>query len=242
MFNYNDVKVNYEYIDNKSDKTLVFLHGWGQNIQMMIPIAKPFANDCNILIVDLPGFGKSSEPTYTWSLEDYVKMVHELITNLKLKNIYLIGHSFGGKISIIYASKYKIKKLILLSSPYKVAITKQSFKVRILKRLAKIPGLKKLANYFKKKIGSTDYKNASPIMRDILVKHVNTDATENCKKITVPTIIIWGTNDTTVGIENAYEIEKLISDSAVIPYEGLSHFAYLENKAQTINIIKSFIN
>ena len=34
-------------------------------------------------------------------LEDYVKMVHELITDLKLKNIYLIGHSSGGKISII---------------------------------------------------------------------------------------------------------------------------------------------
>ena len=242
MFSYNDVKVNYEFINNKSKKTLIFLHGWGQNIQMMIPIAKPFLKDYNVLIVDLPGFGKSTEPTYAWSLDDYVEMVHSLVKELKIKNPVLIGHSFGGKISIIYASKYDTERLVLLSSPYKIAIKKQSLKVRILKRLAKVPGLKKMANHFKKRMGSTDYKNASPMMRSILVKHVNTDTTEECKNITVPTIIIWGTNDVTVGIENAYEIEKLIKDSAVIPYEGMTHFAYLEDKQKTINIIKSFIS
>ena len=241
MFSYNDVKVNYEYINNKSSKTLVFLHGWGQNIQMMIPIAKPFLKDYNVLIIDLPGFGKSSEPTYAWDLNEFVEMVHELIKSLKIKKPVLIGHSFGGKISIIYSSKYEVDRLVLLSSPYTVGIKKQPLKVKILKRLAKVPGLRSMANYFKKKMGSTDYKNASPIMRSILVKHVNTDTTEECKKINVPTIIIWGTNDTTVGIENAYEIEKLIKDSAVIPYEGLTHFAYLEDKQKTINIIKSFI-
>ena len=114
-------------------------------------------------------------------------------------------------------------------------------KVRILKKLAKVPGLKSMAEHFKKRMGSTDYKNATPIMRGILVKHVNTNTTEECKKIKVPTIIIWGTSDTTVSIDNAYELEKLIPDSAVIPYEGKAHFAYLDNAQQTINIIKSFI-
>ena len=241
MFCYNDCNINYEYIDNKKDLTLVYLHGWGQNILMMEPIAKPFSKDYNILIVDLPGFGKSAEPKTIWSLDDYCEMVHELIKSLKIKKLVLIGHSFGGKISIIYASKYKVEKLVLLSSPYKVEIKKQSLKVRVLKRLAKVPGLKNMAGYFKKKMGSTDYKNASPMMRDILVKHVNTDATENLKKINVPTIIIWGTNDTTVDISSAYEIEGYIKDAAVIAYEGCTHFAYLENKQKTINIIKSFV-
>lgn len=241
MFTYNDVSVNYEFIDNKKDLTLIYLHGWGQNIEMMIPIAKPFTKDYNVLIIDLPGFGKSSEPKSIWSLDDYSELIHEFVKQLKLKKVVLIGHSFGGKISIVYASKYKVEKLILLSSPYKVEIKKQPFKVKVLKRLAKFPGFKNLANYFKKKIGSTDYKNASPMMRDILVKHVNTDLTDELKKISAPTIIIWGTNDVTVDISSAYEIEKLIKDAAVIAYEGLTHFAYLEDKQKTINIIKSFI-
>ena len=94
MFHYKDVNVNYEYIDNKKNKTLVFLHGWGQNIAMMIPIAKPFTKDYNILILDLPGFGKSTEPKDVWSLDDYTEMLYALINDLKLKNLILIVHSF----------------------------------------------------------------------------------------------------------------------------------------------------
>lgn len=241
MFTYDDININYEYIDNKKDNTLVFLHGWGQNIQMMLPIAKPFTKDHNVLVVDLPGHGKTKEPSYAWELDKFVDMLHELFKFLKITNPILIGHSFGGKLSIIYASKYKVKKLVLLSSPYKGEFKKLPLKVRILKKIAKVPGLKGMAEHFKKHFGSTDYKNATPTMRNILVKHVNTDTTENCKKIKVPTVIIWGTADTTVSINSAYEIEKLISDSAVIPYEGMGHFAYLDDAKKTVNIINSFI-
>ena len=241
MFTYDDININYEYIDNKKDNTLVFLHGWGQNIQMMLPIANSFTKDNNVLVIDLPGHGKTKEPSYAWELDKFVDMLHELFKSLKIKDPILVGHSFGGKLSIIYASKYKVKKLVLLSSPYKGEYKKVPFKVKVLKKLAKVPGLKGMANYFKKHMGSTDYKNASPLMRDILVKHVNTNVTENLEKITVPTIIIWGTNDTTVSINQAYEMEKILKDAAVIPYEGKTHFAYLEDKQKTINIIRSFI-
>ena len=93
----------------------------------------------------------------------------------------------------------------------------------------------------KKHMGSTDYRNASPMMRDIMVKHVNTDITENVKKIKCPTIIIWGTNDAAVPIDDAYELENLIKDAAVIPYEGCTHYAYLERLNQTVSIIQNFI-
>lgn len=241
MFVYKNVNVNYEYINNNSDNTLVFLHGWGQNIQMMEPISDHFKSKQNILLIDFPGHGKSEEPKEAWDLIDFVELVHELISNLNINNVILIGHSFGGKVSIMYASRYKVKKLVLLSSPYKVEIKKQPLKIKILKKFKKIPILNKLADSIKKHMGSTDYRNATPVMRQILVKHVNTDATEDVRKITVPTIIIWGTNDVTVDIENAYEIESLLKDGAVISYEGGTHFAYLENKVKTVNIIKSFI-
>ena len=93
----------------------------------------------------------------------------------------------------------------------------------------------------KKHIGSTDYKNASPIMREILVKHVNTDLTEKAKLIKCPTFIIWGTNDEAVPVEDAYELEKLIDNSGLTVYEGCTHYAYLERLGQTNAIIKSFM-
>ena len=219
MFNYKNININYVRYGNPDKQTVVLLHGWGQNIEMMKPVGDRLEN-CDVIIIDLPGHGKSEEPKEIWLLTDFVDMIHELLTSLKIQNPILIGHSFGGKLSLLYASKYPVKKLVLFGSPFKVKKNPNSLKVRTLKKLKTLPGLNKLAETMKKHIGSTDYRNASPMMRDILVRHVNTDITQDVKKITCPTIIIWGTNDTAVPIEDAYELEKLIPDAAVIPYEG----------------------
>ena len=136
---------------------------------------------------------------------------------------------------------YDVKKLVLFGSPFKKEITKISLKTKMLKSAKKIPGINKLENFAKKHMGSTDYRNASPIMREILVEHVNLDITENVKKIKCPTLIIWGTLDDAVPLERAYELEKLIKDSGVVVYENCTHYAYLERLGQTISVLKSFL-
>ncbi|MBQ2946231.1 MAG: alpha/beta hydrolase [Bacilli bacterium] len=236
----NNVDINYvDY--GEGDNTIVLLHGWGQNIEMMKPIGDKLQKHNRIIIVDLPGFGRSLEPDTIWTMYDYTECIHELLKELKVSNPIMIGHSFGGKISLIYASKYKVQKLVLFGSPFKKEIKKLSTKTKILKSLKKVPLLNKLEGLAKKHIGSRDYRQASEFMRKILVEHVNLDITEDVKKIKCPTLIVWGTMDQEVPIERAYELEKLISDSAVIPYEGCSHYAYLERLPQTINILKNFI-
>lgn len=238
---YNDININYEFYDNDSKTSLIFLHGWGQNIEMMQPIAKPFIKRNNVLIIDLPGFGKSDEPKEIWSIYDYADMVNDFVKELKMKNPIIIGHSFGGKISLCYATKYKTEKLVLLASPYKKKIKKESLKLKTLKALKKVPGLNKLEGIVKKHMGSTDYRNASEHMRKILVGHVNLDLTEEAKKIKCPTLLIWGTNDQAADYEDALELEKLIPDCGLVTYEGCTHYAYLERLNQTINVLNSFI-
>lgn len=234
--------VNINYIDyGEGGNTIVLLHGWGQNIEMMKPVGDKLKKSNRIIIIDLPGFGESREPDTIWTMYDYADMVKKLLDELNIENPIMIGHSFGGKISLIYASKYKVNKLILFGSPFKKEVEKLSTKTKVLKSLKKVPGLNKLEGFAKKHIGSRDYKEASDFMRKILVEHVNLDITEDVKKIKCPTLIVWGTNDAEVPIKRAYELEKLISDAAVIPYEGCTHYAYLERLGQTVNIIKSFI-
>ena len=241
MFKYNDININYKDFGNKEGTPIVYLHGWGQNIEMMEPIAKPFEKTHHLIIIDLPGFGKSDEPNYAWTLEEYVDMIHSLLQKLKIDKPNIIGHSFGGKLTLIYATKYEVDRIILLASPFKIKIKKPSLKIRILKKAKKIPGLGKIAEKMKNHLGSTDYKNAPPIMKEILVKHINTDLTEEVKKIKCPTFIIWGTNDEAVPVSDAYELEKLIKDSGLAIYEGCTHYAYLEKLGQTNAIIASFI-
>ena len=237
----NDIDMHYIRYGNKKGQTLVFLHGWGQNIEMMTPVANPFQEEYDIIVVDLPGHGESKEPTNVLLLDDFVECVKSLLDNLKIKKPILIGHSFGGKISLLYASKYEVEKLILFGSPFKKEIQKLSFKTKMLKQLKKVPGLNKFENFAKRHIGSTDYRNASPIMREILVQHVNYDITKEVQKITCPTLLVWGTNDEAVDISRAYELEKLINNAGLVVYEGCTHYAYLENLNQTIRIVDSFL-
>lgn len=241
QINVKNTNINYVFYDNDSKINLVFLHGWGQNIQMMESLAKAFIKKYNVLILDLPGFGKSDEPNFVWTVYDYCDMLEELLIKLKIKNPILIGHSFGGKISLCYAIKYNPNKIVLLASPYKKNIKKPTFKMKIYKFIKKIPYLNKLESFVKKHVGSTDYKNATNQMRKILVNHVNLDLTPDLSKIDCPTLLIWGTDDEAVSIEDGRNLEKLIKNAGIVEYEGCTHYAYLERLNQTIRVLDSFI-
>lgn len=241
MYKYKGIEINYKEYGKKDGEAIVYLHGWGQNIQMMEPIANPFEKSHHLVILDLPGFGASEEPKEAWTLDDYVDMIHELLKSLNIDNPNLIGHSFGGKLSLLYSTKYKTRRIVLLASPYKVKMNPESTKLKLLKKIKKIPILGLFADFAKKFMGSTDYKNASPRMREILVKHVNTDLTDKLDKVNCPALLIWGTADAAVPYEDAVELEKLIKDAGLVTYEGATHYAYLERLRQTINVLKSFI-
>ena len=238
--NIKDVELNYvEYGEGKD--TLIFLHGWGQNVAMMEPLAKYFKKEYKIFVIDLPGHGLSSEPTYAYHVDDFVEVLREFIKTKKIKNPILIGHSFGGKVSLLYASKYETKKLIMLACSFKKEIEKLSMKTKILKFAKKIPGLNKLENFAKKHIGSADYKNASGVMREILVNSVNQDIREDIKKIETDTLLIWGENDEAVSLESAHELDSILKNSGLVVYPNCTHYAYLENLGQTVAVIRSFL-
>ena len=239
--NITDVYVNFIQYGNKSGKNIVLLHGWGQNIEMMDPIGKRLQKDFYITIIDLPGFGKSSEPTYGYTVYDYFEIVDELLRKLKIKNPIMIGHSFGGRISIIYAAKKGVEKLVLLASPFKRSVKKNTFKIKLLKFLKKVPVVKELESYMKTKIGSRDYRNATPIMRLILVNTVNEDLTEYLKQIESPTLLIWGDLDTEAPLEDAKYAETIMKDAGLIIYQGATHYAYLERINEVINVLNVFL-
>ena len=232
--------ININYIQYGEGKDIVLLHGWGQNIEMMKPLGDPLSNKYKITIIDFPGFGESEEPKTAWTIDDYSEMLGEIIKKLNIKKPILMGHSFGGRVAIRYSANNKIEKLVLFGSP---CIRKQqplSLKTKVLKKLKTLPGLDGIGEKMKKYIGSRDYKAASPMMRQILVNTVNEDLSEYAKKIEEPTLLIWGDNDTEEPVEEARELEKIMIDAGLVILPG-SHYAYLENLHQVINIINTFL-
>lgn len=231
--------LNINYIQYGEGKDIILLHGWGQNIEMMKPLGDYFCDRFRITILDLPGFGESDEPKNTWTIDDYELMLEDFIKELKIKKPIVIGHSFGGRLSIRYSARNPIEKLVLFGSPCIRIQEALPLKVRMLKSMKKLPGMDKIGEYMKQYIGSRDYKAASPVMRQTLVEVVNEDLSHYAKEIEEPTLLIWGQNDTEAPVAEAKELEKIMIDAALIILPG-THYAYLENLQQVVNILNNF--
>ena len=232
--------VDVNYIQYGEGKDIVLLHGWGQNIEMMKPLGDNFCDRFRITILDFPGFGKSNEPDYDWTISDYALMLEEFIKKLDIKKPVIMGHSFGGRVAIRYSANNPIEKLILFGSPCIRIQEKLPLYVVVLKKLKQLPGLNSFGEYMKKYIGSRDYKAASPLMRKILVNTVNEDLSSYARNIEEPTLLIWGDRDTEAPLNDARQLEKIMIDAALIVLPG-SHYAYLENLGRIVTILNNFL-
>lgn len=231
-------RVCYEQIGKGKD--IIMLHGWSQNKEMMLPLAKKLSNNFRITILDLPGFGLSSEPNESIDIYQYTDIIEKFIDSLNIESPIMIGHSFGGRISIIYASRNKTEKVVLFGTPC-IRDRKPTKKEKILKKLKNIPGTKTLVEIAKSYIGSEDYKNANSVMRNILVKVINEDLSECAKNIKVPTLLIWGDKDTAAPIEDAKKLEKILPNGGLVEIKGCTHYAYLEAIDYVVKILNNFL-
>ena len=201
------------------------------------------------------GCGNSDEPKNSLDIDDYVSFIIKFVEQQNIKELELIGHSNGGRIIIkLMNSKklnFKVNRIVLIGSAgivHKKSLSKK-LKIRMFKISKKILSINILQNKFpnlllkiKNCFGSVDYKTATPIMRETLVKLVNTDLKEYLPHINVPTLLIWGTDDKETPISDALAMEKLIPDSGLVKVQNCSHYVFLEEPIYVNRVIRFFLN
>ena len=230
---------------------VILMHGWGCNHSTLTSIEQQLSRGFKVYNVDFPGFGSSDEPTSVWGVEEYTSLIEEFARQEHIESPILLGHSFGGRVGILFASRNKVHKLILVDAAgvkprrslryyYKVYSYK-AIKHALLFFLGKKRGETAL-NSYRAKVGSSDYSNASPMMRAILSKVVNEDLKSVMPKIACPTLLIWGANDTATPLADAKIMEKLIPDAGLVSFDGVGHYSFLENPYQFAAVLKSFLS
>lgn len=242
--------ININYIEENSEarQSVLIVHGWGANIQTVRPIVNLLKHKFHVLALDLPGHGESDEPREKFGTKDFSNIIVKFMEIKKLKNIYYIGHSFGGKCGIYISAKLNlsIDKLVLIdASGIKPKVDKRiKRKIKLFKFLKsvyiKIFGKNNLDKFYKR-FGSEDYKAASGIMRDILVKVVNEDLTDILNDIDIRTLLIWGNRDDATPIYMGEEMNDKINNSKLVILEG-GHYSYLDDSTKFREEIMNFFN
>ena len=231
---YKNSKVNYQII-GKSKNVIVYLHGWGCNLNYFDFLTKNL--NAKHILIDFPPFGKSEEPTTVLTVQDYAKMVQNILIKHKVKTFSIISHSFGTRVALYLCKFYKnnIAKLIITGG----AGLKNKNKIKKLFRKLKY----KVIKTFNKNalVGSSDYKNLNDVMKKTFSNIVNKDLSSLAKMVNVPTLLIYGNKDNQTPIYMAKKFNKLIKNSKLIIYKNFDHFAYIHNSKQFLLDVSIFL-
>ena len=224
--------------------TIIFLHGWRSESSVWKNVVDKLpANEFRSYLIDLPGFGSSPAPKTVFGIENYAKLVYNFAEKQGIKTAIIVGHSFGGRVGILLASKYPdlIKKLVLVDSAgIKKEYPGREKIAKIVKPLFKPKFMHSLRKKIYKQIGSEDYVATSE-MTETYIKVIDQDLTPELSKIIQPTLLIWGHDDMATPISDAKIINEKIKNSKLEILENAGHFSFLDQPEKFSEILEKFI-
>ena len=204
------------------------LHGWGRRGKDFSTVLEGFSG----IAPDLPGFGASPAPDEVIGADAYADIVAELLDSFDRPPV-LVGHSFGGRVAVCLAAKQpdRVSSLVLTGVPLIRLETGRgpSAGYRLVRWLNQI-GLisEERMERERRNRGSADYRAATGVMRDILVKVVNETYEGQLGRLSNPVQLIWGEDDEEVPVSVAEASQALISDASLEVLPGVGHFVPLE--------------
>lgn len=243
------------YIDEGEGEVILLLHGWGANITLYAGMIKALSQTHRVIALDMPGFGKTSEPPVPWCVDDYVDFVMKFIASLDLKRFSVVVHSFGGRVFFKMNARenlpFIIERAVLIDSAG--ILPKKSFKQKVSLRCYKIGRAvmsTKVLHFLypdavedmRRKRGSADYNSATPTMRATLVKVVNEDLEPLMHLVQCPTLLVWGDKDTATPLSDAKRMEELIPDAGLVVCEGAGHFSFAEQAPKVHGALAAFFS
>lgn len=245
--------ISVNYSDEGEGEVVLLLHGWGANITLYRGLIDALKSKRRVIALDMPGFGKTPAPPEPWRVDDYVDFVLAFLAPFAPKRLSFVVHSFGGRVFFKMNARenlpFAIERATLIDSAG--ILPKKSFRQKASLRLYKIsraflstPLMRFLypdaVEELRRRRGSADYNNATPLMRKTLVHVVNEDLEPLMHLVRCPTLLIWGDQDTATPIGDARRMEELIPDAGLVVCEGAGHFCFAEQPAKVQAALRSF--
>jgi pimeloyl-ACP methyl ester carboxylesterase len=226
-------------------RTFIFLHGWRSESAAWFPLINELKADDAAYCIDLPGFGKSESPKNDYTVSDYATIVSVFIRKLQLRNIILIGHSFGGRVSIKFGADNPdfLNGMVLCdSSGFTNKTTVKNVTNIIAKILKPIFVFQPLTGFKKtlyRMIGAEDYV-ATPHLKGTFLNVVNENLSEDMRRLKMPVLLLWGDQDKETPLSAAYRMHNLIPKNMLMVIKNAGHFPFLDKTKECAKAIDHY--
>ena len=220
-------------------KTLMFIHGLSSNLKAWNKNVSVLKNDYRCITLDLPGYGKSTKNSTTYSLKDYAGFLNSFIEKKNLHNVVLLGHSMGGQVAVltVLAVPENFINLVLIASAGIETFTEEEailMKASYTKAIVEESTPEQIRNNFKmnfyqfpedaefmvrERIAMRDTDDMN-IYSEVVVNNIHAMLDEpiidRLSSIEIPVLMIYGKND--LLIPNNYfhpsqDIYSLVKDA-----------------------------
>lgn len=232
-------RLHYRIIGTGSP--LALIHGFGVSGHVWQRVLPYLAQQHQVFIVDLPGYGRSTyrETRASWQLREMAPLLATWLQRMRLSSVHLMGHSMGGAIAIHLAAQNPelVKSLTLVDAagmPFRS--TFPALAVRSVHSFVQL-------------------KNGSyplPLVRDVLRPRVrlfwqgatqmtSSDFRAEIATLTMPTLIIWGEQDILVPISLGYELRDALPQAVFVPISHSGHRPMLAQPALMSGVVLAFL-
>jgi 2-hydroxy-6-oxonona-2,4-dienedioate hydrolase len=241
----------------ESKKTIVLLHGLGASAERWSALW-PLLKKYNVVIPDLIGFGYSEKPLIEYTIDFFLSSLEEFFRKMHLQNPIILGSSFGGQLAIEYSLSHRdfFEKMILVSPAGTLEKPTYVLSQYIFSGL--YPTNENVRRAFEMMANSKEYVVDNAIVKDyvnrmrlpnskyslistLLAMRKDQSLRKRLIEIAIPTLVIWGRNDTTIPVENI-EYFKQMPNVMTLILEGSGHSPYVEKPLEFYKIIEKFID
>jgi pimeloyl-ACP methyl ester carboxylesterase len=223
--------------------TVLALHGWRRthaDFAGVFDPGDPGTAGVDAVAVDLFGFGATPPPPEAWGTEEYARNLLPLFdeAGTLAERIVVVGHSFGGRVAVRLATMVpdRIERMVLCGVPL---LDRSDRRVRparafrIARRLNRVgligdDRMEEMRNRY----GSADYRAASGVMRDVLVKLLAERYDDALPRIGCPVELLWGEQDSEVPVEVAERAQAILPKAMLRVLPDVGHLLPTESPSE----------
>ena len=111
--------IQLHYVIGGHGDPIVLLHGWPQTWYEWRHVMPALAKNYTVIAPDLRGLGDSSKPLTGYDGKTTAEDIHQLVSQLRFRDIFLVGHDFGVQVAYSYAAAHpnEVRRLVILDVP-----------------------------------------------------------------------------------------------------------------------------